>query len=343
MKRKPSPSTSVRAEPFICLMLSLLPLAAQQSLPSKFRKTGVEVVAAFEPQREAMQKCSAVMLSGRREIAYGVVVSDEGHILTKASEIEDVENLAVTVGRTRYDDAEVLAVDAMWDVAMVKVDAEGLEPARYAPTSDVPQGTWVVMNGATSRRARRVLAGIISAKPREISAAGGAALGVVLVGDGDLTIEKVQEGSGAEEAGLKEGDEIIAIAGKGVDDVPGLAEMLKTRKAGTVVRVRYKRDKEEVEVDVRLGAKGELFRNEDMQSRNDMMSGKFSKRRSGFPRVIQHDIICNAESVGGPLLDLEGRCLGMNIARANRAETFAIPLEELKEIAERLRGQVAGE
>jgi serine protease Do len=40
--------------------------------------------------------------------------------------------------------------------------------------------------------------------------------------------------------------------------------------------------------------------------------------------------------VGGPLLDLDGRCIGMNIARANRAESYAIPAEELKELAERL-------
>ena len=44
--------------------------------------------------------------------------------------------------------------------------------------------------------------------------------------------------------------------------------------------------------------------------------------------------------VGGPVLDLDGRCIGMNIARANRAESFAIPVEDLKEIAGRLMKQV---
>ena len=62
----------------------------------------------------------------------------------------------------------------------------------------------------------------------------------------------------------------------------------------------------------------------------------FSRRRSGFPRIIQHDILGSSRVTGGPLLDLQGRCIGMNIARANRAESFAIPVEELREIAERL-------
>jgi serine protease Do len=38
--------------------------------------------------------------------------------------------------------------------------------------------------------------------------------------------------------------------------------------------------------------------------------------------------------MGGPVLDLEGRAVGMNIARANRAETFAIPVEEIRKLAE---------
>jgi S1-C subfamily serine protease len=72
---------------------------------------------------------------------------------------------------------------------------------------------------------------------------------------------------------------------------------------------------------------------------NDLMSGDVSKRRSGFPRVLQHDIPGNGKIVGGPLLDIDGRCLGMHIARANRAENFAIPVEDLRALAERLMKQ----
>jgi S1-C subfamily serine protease len=75
---------------------------------------------------------------------------------------------------------------------------------------------------------------------------------------------------------------------------------------------------------------------EEQKNRNDQMSGEYSPRRSGFPRVMQHDILGSRQVVGGPLLDLEGRCVGMNIARANRAENFAIPVEELQEIATRM-------
>ena len=67
------------------------------------------------------------------------------------------------------------------------------------------------------------------------------------------------------------------------------------------------------------------------------MSGRFSGRRTNFKRVLQHDIGLSERTVGGPLLDLNGRCVGMNIARANRSETFAVPAKELRELIVELR------
>lgn len=307
----------------------------QQNLDSAFRKTGTAVVAAFEPQRQVLQISSAVLLDGRKEVAYGVVISPDGHILTKASEVLDVATLTLTVDQTKYSDVKILMVDPTWDVALLKVEATGLVPVIYAPTSEVPQGTWVVANGATTRSGRRLLAGIVSAKIREIPAYGGAALGVVLKSKTKaIEIASVNEKSGAKEAGLQAGDVILNIEGKPMKKIEDMSEVLKDRKAGTTVKVTYRRQDLQTTVEVRLSAKGELF-TEDV-SRNDMMSGEFSPRRSGFPRVIQHDILGSRQIQGGPLLDLDGHCLGMNIARANRAESFAIPAEDLKEIATRL-------
>ena len=324
---------------FLISTLALLaPLQGQQNLESAYRTTGTAVVAAFEPQRAILQTSSAVILDGRRESGYGVIISPDGHILTKASEFSELEKPNVTVDRTNYPKVELLAVDPTWDVALIKIEAEGLVPLPYAPNSAVPQGTWVVANGVSSRTRRRLMAGIISANIREIPAAGGAALGVVLAAESkELKIDEVNEKSGAKEAGLQKGDILLAIDGKKVSELKEIAEALKDRKAGSMVKVTCLRDKEEFTVEVRLSARGDMFT--EQMNRNDMMSGDFSKRRSGFPRVLQHDILGNSRIVGGPLLDLDGRCLGMNIARANRSESFAIPLEELKEISARLLKQ----
>jgi serine protease Do len=319
----------------------LLSASAQQSLDSTYRTTGASVVAAFETEREVLQSSSAVILDGRREIGYGVVISADGFILTKASEITAAAALSVTVDQTNHREAKVMMIDPTWDVALLKIEANGLVPVVYAPTSAVPQGTWVVANGATTRTSRRLLAGIVSAKIREIPASGGAALGVILnPKSGAPQIDDVNEKSGAKDAGLLKGDVILSIEGKKVKKIVDIAQVLKDRKAGSSVKVTYRRNEVEATVDVRLAARGEMFT--DQMSRNDQMSGDFSPRRSGFPRMLQHDILGNRTVQGGPLLDLDGRCIGMNIARANRAESFAIPVEDLKEIAARLIKQSSG-
>ncbi len=327
----------MKANWILSIILTILaaPGFAQQSLDSTFRTTGATVVAAFEPQRQFLQNSSAVMRDGREEICYGVVISSDGYILTKASEIQDAKELVATIDQTNYPGAKVITIDQAWDVALVKIEASGLTPVTYAPTSAVPQGTWVVANGATTRTSRRLLPGIISAKIREIPATGGAGLGVTLDPKAkNLLVTDVNDRSGAKDAGVQKGDVILAVEGKKMKTVQELGEFLKDRKAGSSVKVTLKRKGQELTMDVRLVARAEMY--DQMLNRNDMMSGDFSVRRSGFPRVMQHDILGSRKIVGGPLLDLDGRCIGMNIARANRAESFAIPVEDLKELAERL-------
>jgi len=319
-------------------MAFVVPAFTQQSLETNFRTTGAAVTAVFEPQRAVIQLSSAVIYNGRNEIAYGTVISADGYVLTKASEVEGVGKIDVRVDQESFKDAKVVMTDARWDVALLKIDATDLTPVVFAPDSKLPRGTWVVVNGVTSRTNRRVMAGIISADNREILPEGGAVLGVTLKETKKgLAVEEVSKDSGAEKSGLKKGDIITTIDGKPVKEVAELGKLLSKMKSGSDVKVAILRDGKKDELDVNLSARGDIFRE---ATRNDEMSGDFSNRRSGFPRVIQHDILGASITMGGPVLDLEGRAVGMNIARANRAETFAIPVEELRELAEGMIKQV---
>ena len=312
----------------------------QQNLEHAYRMTGPLFSEVFEEQRKVLQTSSAVIMDGRTEALYGVVVSGNGHVLTKASEFDPLKKPEVIIDRSKYEDVKVVARDPRWDVVLLKVEAEGLKPVEYG--EEEPEiGDWIVVSGATTRFQRRALAGIISAKAREIPVEGGAGLGVVISNTAKVpTVEDVQPGGGAEEAGLKKGDVILRIEGKEIKSMKDVVEAIQKRKAGEVVKVVVERNKEEKEFEVRLSSKAEMFRSPETLDRNDQMSGDFSKRRSGFARVIQHDILGNSKTMGGPILDLDGKCVGMNIARANRAETFGIPAKELRELAERL---MAGE
>ena len=109
--------------------------------------------------------------------------------------------------------------------------------------------------------------------------------------------------------------------------------MLKKKQPGDKVAIELTRDKKKLRLDVELSAR------EEEMTRNDQMSGgedQLSARRSEFPRVIDHDTPLTKVSVGGPLLNLDGVCIGMNIARASRVATFAIPARELRELIKRM-------
>lgn len=317
-------------------VLALVPaVRAADNIEAAMRTNGVETLNAFEPVREVLQTSSAVIMNGRDQLVYGTVISADGLIATKASEIDGKDGLSVRVGEEVYTDVKVVGVDPAWDVALVKVVADGLVPVRFAKSSNVAQGTWVVANGATSRSRRRPMVGIISANSREITGGPAVVLGVTLGTEkNDLRVEEVAKEGGAAKAGLKKGDVLVTFAGVKLESREQLLGLLKSHSPGESVPITYKRGEKVNKAEIVLAAREDVMA--EPVSRNDQMSGRFSHRRSSFKRVLQHDIPLNFESVGGPLLNLDGECLGINIARANRVETFTIPLEELQEITSRL-------
>ena len=310
---------------------------AQLSLEAKYRLLGSEVQASFEPLRAVLQDSSAVMLDGWKSFGYGVVVSRDGFILTKASELEDREEFSVRVGKEQYKEVTVVGIDAQWDVALLKVDAEDLKPVVWNEGEEPGHGMFVVSNGATSRIKRRARLGIISANAREVGGGSAVVLGVQLKADGDgVVVESVSEESGAAKAGLKKGDELVKADGRDIASREELLKILEDKAPGDKLAVEFLRDGETQTAEVELSARYKAF--PAKRTRNDGMSGRTSERRSNFKRVLQHDIGLSERSVGGPLLDLDGRCVGMNIAYANRAETFAIPAKELRDVYDKLRG-----
>ena len=78
------------------------------------------------------------------------------------------------------------------------------------------------------------------------------------------------------------------------------------------------------------------------ESENDSkVNGPRSVRLSGFQSVIQHDTVLNPDECGGPLLNSSGQAIGMNIARAGRVVSYALPgsliISEMLEMLQQAR------
>ena len=57
-----------------------------------------------------------------------------------------------------------------------------------------------------------------------------------------------------------------------------------------------------------------------------------SRIKTAFPMVMQIDSVIDAKNCGGPLVDLDGRVIGVIIARAGRIRTFVLPSEIVQKL-----------
>ncbi len=104
----------------------------------------------------------------RRGLGSGVVVNADGYILTNNHVVADADEISVTVDGKEYD-AEIVGRDPESDLAVVKIDKEGLVPVKLGDSESLEVGEWVMAigNPFSSDLNKTVTAGIVSAKGRK--------------------------------------------------------------------------------------------------------------------------------------------------------------------------------
>ena len=265
----------------------------------------------------------------------GVILSDDGYIITNNHVVKDAEKITVTLYDGTEYPAELIGTDSKSDIAVIHIDAKDLPPAVPGDSSALqvgdtavvignPLGTLggTVTNGIISATSREVtinreamtliqtnaainsgnsggglfngygeLIGIVNAKDSGTTSSGatieglgfaipinealdvaeqliekgyvtdratiGVMLSTVTETDGRRTpglyISEVLKGTGAENAGLKAGDRIIAVDGQDADTYEKLSRYLKGKDIGDTITLTIIRDEKEMNVDVTLG------------------------------------------------------------------------------------------
>lgn len=96
----------------------------------------------------------------------GVIISEDGYILTNYHVIEGADALKVNISGTEYD-AEVVGSDSSSDVAVIKAkDASGLTAMEIGNSDALSVGEWVMTIGSPYGYEQSVATGIISATNR---------------------------------------------------------------------------------------------------------------------------------------------------------------------------------
>ncbi len=98
----------------------------------------------------------------------GVIISDEGYIVTNNHVIEDANDIEVTLDDKRTYEAELIGTDPSTDLALIKIKAPDLKAMKFADSDNARVGEWVLAVGNPLSLTSTVTAGIISAKGRNI-------------------------------------------------------------------------------------------------------------------------------------------------------------------------------
>ena len=297
-------------------------LAKLLDLPAVSDDFFQSVLAALKPVAAPASAFTATVLADGKEVALGTVVSADGGILTKDSETTKGV-VSVGIGGKTYP-ATLVRRFAEWDLALFHIEADQLHAVDLSAADQAPaRGSLLAVPGPA---AEPLGIGLVSVNSRPLGKIGflgvqtetgeksvGGALARVVLKDGP-----------AAKAGLKEGDLIISLNGQLVPNSIAFTQAVVKLKVDETVKLGVLRDGAKQELEIKLGERPMPAMGGDFLKMN-RMSGPLSPKVNGFPLALQHDIPLEPTQCGGPLIDLEGRCIGINVARAGRVNSLAIP------------------
>lgn len=99
----------------------------------------------------------------------GVIISADGYIVTNNHVIDNAQEIEIVLNDNTSYEAKVIGTDPSTDVALLKVDAENLQPIAMGNSDNVEVGSWVLAVGNPFNLTSTVTAGIVSAKARNIN------------------------------------------------------------------------------------------------------------------------------------------------------------------------------
>ncbi len=103
-------------------------------------------------------------------VGSGIIVSADGYILTNRHVVADSTSVSVALEDGTQHDAHVIDVSSDHDLALIKIDATGLKPARIAGSSNLQVGqTAIAIGSPLGTFTETVTKGIVSALDRTIT------------------------------------------------------------------------------------------------------------------------------------------------------------------------------
>jgi S1-C subfamily serine protease len=315
-------------------------LAGQRPAParSSASRPRVETFADLTARGIHAVQPSVVEVRGNgRWAAVGAYVGD-GFIATKASELGP--SVAVVVGKDLEVFARVAASDPHRDLALLQLPApdfaQGLVAINWADVQDVPVGSLLA---AVTPPAFTPPTGIVSVSARTVPPIAGCLPVAVRDANGGVEITDMFDYDlwlPRPPLPLRRGDVITHVAGIPTANRDAFNKLTfagatlgpHPRVKGEPVPVTCVRQGKTEETMVHLHSQATVF---------TQLTHPYSYRYSGFAAAIASDLGARPEHCGAPVVDADGRVIGLLIARAPFMESLILPGSEIRSALEAMR------
>lgn len=291
---------------------------------------GVTTLNACSPIASGSRASVVAICIENAPVALATVIrriDQDAYLVTKASELP--ENAKCRLPSGALVDVEVIQTDIEHDVAVLRVSAADLVPVRMAKDTNPVCGTLAIAVGTGGPLAFGVVSiprlenmDPLIKEPEDKDHQPGqpthtrlpGMIGRFELGAG-FHVDQLFEKS-AFEAGLRQGDVLRSIDGKEIMSDQDFYHQNFSQH--TLVRLQVVREGRPLDLTI------------PFVSRLDR--GCYNVRSSGFPVIFEIAAVVSANDCGAPVLNLQGECLGITIARYDQQGCKVIPAD----IVERL-------
>ncbi|MBO5350347.1 MAG: trypsin-like peptidase domain-containing protein [Alistipes sp.] len=122
------------------------------------------------PQGYGRRGQSEPQYQERKAGGSGVIISEDGYIVTNNHVVDGATKLRVKLNDGRTYDAELIGKDSATDIALLKIDEESLPTLPFGSSDNLRLGEWVLAIGSPYNLQSTITAGIVSAKARSLGA-----------------------------------------------------------------------------------------------------------------------------------------------------------------------------
>lgn len=144
-------------------------VAAENTVHTVVHVKNVSVRTVYNPMLQWFYGTNGGQQQEQVGTGSGVIISEDGYIVTNNHVIKDATELEVTLNNNKSYKAKLIGTDSKMDIALLKINAdEKLPYSAFADSDQVKVGEWVLAVGNPYNLTSTVTAGIVSAKARNL-------------------------------------------------------------------------------------------------------------------------------------------------------------------------------